>query len=90
MKSNKKETEITIKDDGPGFPQDLIEKHMLGEPYIRTIDDTHDSKQGLGLGTFIAKTLLEKNFANIIFRNLENRGGAVVIIKWNDKDLANI
>ena len=90
LKSNKKETEITIKDDGPGFPKDLIDKHMLGEPYIRTIDDTHNSKYGLGLGTFIAKTLLEKNFANIIFRNLENRGGAVVIIKWNNKDLANI
>ena len=63
---------------------------MLGEPYVRTIDDTHDSKYGLGLGTFIAKTLLEKNFANIIFRNSENRSGAVVIIKWNNKDLANI
>ena len=39
LKSNKKETEIIIKDDGPGFPKDLIDKHMLGEPYIRTIDD---------------------------------------------------
>ena len=90
LKSNKKETEIIIKDDGPGFPKDLIDKHMLGEPYIRTIDDTHISKYGLGLGTFIAKTLLEKNFANIIFRNSEKRSGAVVIIKWNNKDLASI
>ena len=90
LKSNKKETEIIIKDDGPGFPKDLIDKHMLGEPYIRTIDDSHISKYGLGLGTFIAKTLLEKNFANIIFRNSEKRSGAVVIIKWNNKDLASI
>ena len=90
LKSNKKETEITIKDDGPGFPKDLIDKHMLGEPYIRTIDDSHISKYGLGLGTFIAKTLLEKNFANIIFQNSENTGGAEVIIKWNNKDLASI
>ena len=90
LKSNKKETEIIIKDDGPGFPKDLIDKHMLGEPYIRTIDDSHISKYGLGLGTFIAKTLLEKNFANIIFKNSEKRSGAVVIIKWNNKDLASI
>ena len=90
LKSNKKETEIIIKDDGPGFPKDLIDKHMLGEPYIRTIDDSHISKYGLGLGTFIAKTLLEKNFANIIFTNSEKRSGAVVIIKWNNKDLASI
>jgi len=90
LKSNKKETEIIIKDDGPGFPKDLIDKHMLGEPYIRTIDDSHISKYGLGLGTFIAKTLLEKNFANIIFQNSENTGGAEVIIKWNNKDLASI
>ena len=90
LKSNKKETEIIINDDGPGFPKDLIDKHMLGEPYIRTIDDSHISKYGLGLGTFIAKTLLEKNFANIIFQNSENTGGAEVIIKWNNKDLASI
>ena len=90
LKSNKKETEIIIKDDGPGFPKDLIDKHMLGEPYIRTIDDSHISKYGLGLGTFIAKTLLEKNFANIIFQNSEKAGGAEVIIKWNNKDLASI
>ena len=90
MKSNKKETEIIIKDDGPGFPKDLIDKHMLGEPYIRTIEDTHNSKYGLGLGTFIAKTLLEKNFANIIFQNSEETGGAKVTIKWDNKDLINI
>ena len=90
LKSNKKYTEIIIRDDGPGFPKDLIDKHMLGEPYIRTIDDTHDSKQGLGLGTFIAKTLLEKNFANIIFKNLKEKSGAEVIIKWDNKDLVSI
>ncbi|MBC8306517.1 MAG: ActS/PrrB/RegB family redox-sensitive histidine kinase [Pelagibacterales bacterium] len=90
LKSNKKETEIIIKDDGPGFPKDLIDKHMLGEPYIRTIDDIHDSKYGLGLGTFIAKTLLEKNFANIIFKNSKKKGGAEVIIKWDNKDLISI
>jgi len=69
LKSNKKETELVIRDDGPGFPKDLIDKHMIGEPYIRSVDEANISKYGLGLGTFIAKTLLEKNFANIIFRN---------------------
>ena len=53
LKSNKKETEIIIQDDGPGFPKDLIDKHRLGEPYIRSMDDLHISKYGLGLGTFI-------------------------------------
>ena len=90
LKSNKEYTNVSIRDDGPGFPKDLIDKHMLGEPYIRSTDDTHISKYGLGLGTFIAKTLLEKNFANIIFRNLSETGGAEVIIQWKNKDLVNV
>ena len=63
---------------------------MLGEPYIRTIDDSHISKYGLGLGTFIAKTLLEKNFANIIFQNSEKTSGAEVIIKWENSFLKKV
>ena len=90
LKSNKKETEIIIQDDGPGFPKDLIDKHKLGEPYIRSMDDLHISKYGLGLGTFIGKTLLEKNFAEITFKNLEKSSGAEVKIKWINKDLNNI
>ena len=80
LSSNKKITEITIRDDGPGFPKDLIDKHRLGEPYIRTVDQANISKYGLGLGTFIGKTLLEKNFANINFKNSKVTGGAEVII----------
>ena len=87
LKSNKNDTEILIKDDGPGFPKDLIEKHRLGEPYIRTVAQKNISKYGLGLGTFIGKTLLEKNYANIIFKNSEKNGGAEVLIKWKNKDL---
>jgi len=90
LKSNKSNTEIIIRDDGPGFPKDLIDKHKLGEPYIRSVDEAHISKYGLGLGTFIAKTLLEKNFANIIFKNLKEKSGAEVIIKWDNKDLISI
>tara|TARA_B100000686_G_scaffold226999_1_gene234306 strand:- start:50 stop:751 length:702 start_codon:yes stop_codon:yes gene_type:complete len=90
LKSNRKNTDIMIRDDGPGFPKDLIDKDKLGEPYIRSIDDIHISKYGLGLGTFIAKTLLEKNFAKIIFRNSSETGGAEVVVKWENKDLINV
>ena len=87
--SDSKETEITIKDDGPGFPKDLIDKARLGEPYIRTNDDKNFSKHGLGLGTFIGKTLLERNFAKISFHN-SSLGGAEVKIKWKNNDLKKI
>ena len=90
LRSNKKNTEVTIRDDGPGFPKDLIDKHRLGEPYIRTTDQANISKYGLGLGTFIGKTLLEKNFAKINFRNSIETGGAEIIIKWNNNDLIKV
>ena len=88
--SNKKNTEVIIKDDGPGFPKDLIEKDKLGEPYIRTTNQDNILKYGLGLGTFIGKTLLEKNYANIIFKNSNHNGGAEVRIKWENKNLIRI
>ena len=90
LSSNKKITNITIRDDGPGFPKDLIDKHRLGEPYIRTTDQGNITKYGLGLGTFIGKTLLEKNFANINFNNSSETGGAEVLIKWENSDLKKI
>jgi len=90
LKSNKNETLIVISDDGPGFPKDLIDKHKLGEPYIRSSDNAHISKYGLGLGTFIGKTLLEKNYAKIFFSNSGDFGGAKINIKWNNKDLRSI
>ena len=88
--SNKKSTNIKIRDDGPGFPKDLIDKHRLGEPYIRTADQRNILKYGLGLGTFIGKTLLEKNFANISFNNSLVTGGAEILIKWKNDDLIKI
>jgi len=48
------------------------------------------SKYGLGLGTFIGKTLLEKNKARLLFRNSETRGGAEIKIEWLNKNLADI
>ncbi len=83
-------TIIKILDDGDGFPADLIKKEMLGEPYIRTLNNAQNSKQGLGLGTFIGKTLLEKNFASVKFKNSKNLGGGEVIVEWKNKDLKQI
>ena len=85
--SEEKSSIIIIRDDGPGFPRDLIDKHRLGEPYIRTTDQANISKYGLGLGTFIGKTLLEKNYANISFANSPETGGAEVTIKWDNKNI---
>jgi len=90
LSSNKKNTEVIIKDDGPGFPKDLIERDKLGEPYIRTTNQENISKYGLGLGTFIGKTLLEKNYANIVFKNSKESGGAEVRIKWENKNFVRI
>ncbi len=90
LRANKNITIITVRDDGPGFPKDLIDKHILGEPYIRTVDQRNISKYGLGLGTFIGKTLLEKNFAKIEFSNSNQTGGAEISIKWENSDLKKI
>ena len=88
LKSDSETTEITIEDDGNGYPKDILSK--IGEPYLRTDDYQEKSKTGLGLGLFIGKTLLEKNFASIEFRNSKTRSGAEVIVKWKNKDLFNI
>ena len=87
--SNKKITNILIKDDGPGFPKDLIERDKLGEPYIRTVDQINIKNFGLGLGTFIGKTLLEKNYASVKFNNSTDIG-AEVLIEWQNVDLEKI
>ena len=88
LKSDSEFTEITIEDDGNGYPKDVLSK--IGEPYLRSNDPIDKSKTGLGLGLFIGKTLLEKNFASINCRNSKTRTGAEIIIKWNNKDLFNI
>ena len=88
LKSNLNFTEITIEDDGDGYPNDILSK--IGEPYLKSLKDDHKSKIGLGLGLFIGKTLLEKNFAVLDCKNSETRGGAEVNIKWKNKDLFNL
>ena len=88
LKSDNDSTEIIVEDDGPGYPNDIISK--IGEPYLRSFRKAEKNKIGLGLGLFIGKTLLEKNFASLQFRNSKTRGGAEVLIKWKNKDLFNI
>ena len=81
--SNNEVTTLQIADDGPGFPDDIYK--IIGEPYISTKSKKLKSKAGLGLGTFIGKTLLERKKANIEFLQ-SNEGGALVEITWNNKD----
>ena len=88
LKSDSEITEIVIEDDGDGYPRDVLPK--IGEPYLRSNNSQEKSKTGLGLGLFIGKTLLEKNFASINCRNSKTRSGAEVIVKWNNRDLFNI
>ena len=88
LKSNSVTTEVTIEDDGEGYPKDVLRK--IGEPYIKSYKSSKNSKSGLGLGIFIGKTLLEKNYANIMCKNSETRNGAEVNIKWKNEDLLKI
>lgn len=88
LKSDSRMTEITIEDDGNGYPKDVLPK--IGEPYLKTSNEENKDKAGLGLGIFIGKTLLEKNFAKIICRNSKTRSGAEVLIKWKNRELFNI
>ena len=88
LKSDSDFTEIIIEDDGNGYPKDVL--NIIGEPYIKSIKSSEKSKSGLGLGIFIGKTLLEKNYANILCRNSKTRSGAEVSIKWKNKDLLSL
>jgi len=88
IKSNSETSELTIEDDGPGFSKDILNK--IGEPYIKSLSPKDNSKSGLGLGIFIGKNLLEKNYARLLFRNSETRGGAEIKIEWFNKNLLNI
>ena len=88
LKSNNTVTEVIVDDDGPGFSEDIV--NVLGEPYIRSKNKIIISKSGLGLGTFIGKTLLERMKANVQFNKSSKLNGAQVIIKWSTQDLLNL
>ena len=72
---------ITIEDDGPGFPISMMDR--LGEPYLSTRSDNTDH---MGLGIFIAKTLISRNNGRIDFQN-RDEGGAKVKIHWEKSEL---
>lgn len=81
---NKDIIELVISDDGPGIPPDILNR--IGEPYLsrrRTVDDGGGERRGLGLGVFIARTLLERTGAKVSFTNRTfPEHGAVVQISW--------
>jgi two-component system sensor histidine kinase RegB len=83
---NNETIEIVISDDGPGFAPEIIRR--IGEPYLsrrRSTDDAQSERGsgGLGLGVFIARTLLERTGAKVTFTNRAFPDhGAVVTIAW--------
>jgi two-component system sensor histidine kinase RegB len=73
---------VEVRDDGPGFAPDVLGK--LGQPYITSRPSGEGSRShhsGMGLGFFIAKTLLERTGARLEFRNGKG-GGAIVAARW--------
>jgi two-component system sensor histidine kinase RegB len=72
---------VEVRDDGPGFSPEVLTK--LGEPYVtsRPSETMRSGHVGMGLGFFIAKTLLERTGATVDFRN-GRRGGAVITARW--------
>ncbi|HMJ45051.1 MAG TPA: ActS/PrrB/RegB family redox-sensitive histidine kinase [Pseudolabrys sp.] len=86
---NDEAIDVTITDDGPGFAPEVLDR--IGEPYVTTRrrrpNATDEEPTGLGLGFFIAKTLLERAGATVSFANraLPARG-AVVKLRWQRDD----
>jgi two-component system sensor histidine kinase RegB len=78
---------IEVRDDGPGFSSEIFAK--LGEPYVTSRPGGEHSRSGhlgMGLGFFIAKTLLERAGAQMEFHN-DRSGGAVVAMRWMRDDI---
>lgn len=85
---------LKIVDDGPGFPPDMLGR--LGDPFLRrrarSSDPARPGYEGMGLGLFIAKTLLERSGAKVTFMNasdpflaaedMQDRGGALIEVVW--------
>ncbi|MEE2860358.1 MAG: ActS/PrrB/RegB family redox-sensitive histidine kinase [Paracoccus sp. (in: a-proteobacteria)] len=70
---------VTVRDDGPGYPPQLLSR--IGDPYLsRRAEAQRGSYEGMGLGLFIAKTLLERSGARLSFAN--GGPGAVVSVRW--------
>lgn len=83
---------LAVEDDGPGFAPEILER--IGEPYVTSRPGSYAlgetelgptanfaSQQGMGLGFFIAKTLIERTGGSVRARNLAS-GGARVAVRW--------
>lgn len=92
---NERTITLRITDDGPGFPQNLVGR--IAEPFVRERKPREDGfsrpeYEGMGLGLFIAKTLLERTGADLTFANASDpfltpeerpeKCGAVVEVVW--------
>src|SRR5690242_9606721 len=80
---------VAISDDGPGFAPEIMDR--IGEPYVRSSKrrrmNAGSETTGLGLGFFIAKTLLERSGATVEFENRKFPDrGAVIRLSWNRSD----
>ncbi len=80
---------VDIVDDGPGFPPAVLAR--IGEPYLsgRAIPAQAAGPQHMGLGIFIAQSLLERTGARLSFANLAD-GGAQIVVEWRRQNLAVI
>ncbi|MGH6725014.1 MAG: ActS/PrrB/RegB family redox-sensitive histidine kinase [Pseudolabrys sp.] len=86
---NEDAIEVTIGDDGPGFAPEIMDR--IGEPYVtsrrRSANESDEMPAGLGLGFFIAKTLLERSGATLSFENRSfPERGAVITVRWSRRD----
>jgi two-component system sensor histidine kinase RegB len=82
-----------ISDDGPGFTPEILSR--IGEPYVssrRRNPRSDDSEEaGLGLGLFIAKTLLERTGATLTYENRDgSTRGAVITVRWRREDFERL
>lgn len=101
---DKSSISLRVMDDGTGFPPQMLGR--IGDPFLRSrrsavegdvAQPLRPGYEGMGLGLFIAKTLLERSGAQISFGNAAStylqpslhpeRGGAVVDIRWHRQDI---
>ncbi len=82
---NEDAIEVSISDDGPGFAPEIMGR--IGEPYVTSRRGNPEEPAGLGLGFFIAKTLLERSGAQLTFENrVLPDHGAIVRVRWRRED----
>jgi two-component system, sensor histidine kinase RegB len=74
-----REVTVTIRDDGPGFPEEILDQ--IGDPYLSLRAEESGGKVHMGLGIFIAETLLQRTGAVLRFSN-PPEGGAEVAVRW--------